>query len=348
MTETQRRGACPAGKPGGASRPHRAASDVVPGDVAFHPVKGLWFLGMLAGAVAGAVFFFSFSALLLFLVSTAIVLLFGHSLGSHRKLVHDSYQCPRWLEYTLVYLGVQVGLAGPIGLLRQHELRDYAQRLPVCHDYLRHGRAVLDRRLVAAVLRVAACSAPREIAARSSASPPIASIAGSSAPGWRSSIPWAILFYCWGGWAFVCWGVCARVTAGVFGHWIIGYLAHNHGDMERVVVRRRRAGPQRPLHSLLTMGECWHNNHHAFPGSARLGLRPGRMGSGLVGVVRPRTPRPGVGNPAARRSSAARRSPASRLHPRAAESHERPRRQTAFPRLVAVRRRRRSSDSRCA
>ena len=23
---------------------------------------------------------------------------------------------------------------------------------------------------------------------------------------------------------------------------------------------------------LITMGECWHNNHHAFPGSARLGI----------------------------------------------------------------------------
>jgi stearoyl-CoA desaturase (delta-9 desaturase) len=53
--------------------------------------------------------------------------------------VHDSYQCPKWLEYTLLYLGVQVGLAGPIGLLRQNELRDYAQRLPTCHHYLRHG-----------------------------------------------------------------------------------------------------------------------------------------------------------------------------------------------------------------
>ncbi len=45
------------------------------------------------------------------------------------------------LEHALVYCGVQVGLAGPIGLLRQHELRDFAQRLPECHDYLRHGRA---------------------------------------------------------------------------------------------------------------------------------------------------------------------------------------------------------------
>jgi hypothetical protein len=60
----------------------------------------------------------------------------------HRKLVHDSYQCPRWLEYLLVYCGVQVGLTGPLGLLHQHDLRDYAQRIPGCHPYLRHGRSM--------------------------------------------------------------------------------------------------------------------------------------------------------------------------------------------------------------
>jgi stearoyl-CoA desaturase (delta-9 desaturase) len=32
--------------------------------------------------------------------------------------------------------------------------------------------------------------------------------------------------------------------------------------------------------SLLTMGECWHNNHHAFPGSARLGLYRGEWDPG--------------------------------------------------------------------
>ena len=35
-----------------------------------------------------------------------------------------------------------------------------------------------------------------------------------------------------------------------------------------------------PWVSLLTMGECWHNNHHAFPGSARLGLHPGEWDPG--------------------------------------------------------------------
>jgi len=28
------------------------------------------------------------------------------------------------------------------------------------------------------------------------------------------------------------------------------------------------------------MGENWHNNHHAFPGSAKLGLEPGQVDPG--------------------------------------------------------------------
>ena len=31
---------------------------------------------------------------------------------------------------------------------------------------------------------------------------------------------------------------------------------------------------------LISMGESWHNNHHAFPGSAKLGLLPGQIDAG--------------------------------------------------------------------
>ena len=85
-------------------------------------------------------------------------------------------------------------------------------------------------------------------------------------------LPWAVLFYAWGGWGFVFWGVCARVTAGVFGHWLIGYFAHNHGGLVHEVRGAVVQGRNIRFISLLTMGECWHNNHHAFPGSAKLGL----------------------------------------------------------------------------
>jgi stearoyl-CoA desaturase (delta-9 desaturase) len=278
------------GMPESLARHRVSAGDlaaVCDGQVRYAPVKSFWFIGMLAGALIGGPLAFSWGAFAIFLVSTALVLLFGHSLGSHRKLVHNSYQCPKWLEYAFVYLGVQVGLAGPIGLLRQHELRDFAQRLPRCHDYLRHGRGpwrdawwqlncelVLDRPpQIRIEKRIAEDRYFRFLEHT-----------------WMAQqLPWALLLLVAGGWGFVFWGVCARVTAGVFGHWLIGYLAHNHGDLVREVRGAAVQGRNIRFTSLLTMGECWHNNHHAYPGAARLGLAPGEWDPGwwvLTGLER--------------------------------------------------------------
>jgi stearoyl-CoA desaturase (delta-9 desaturase) len=255
-----------------------ALEAVCHGRVRWAPAKSLWFLAMLGGAVVGGAVTFSWPALGLFVGSTASVLLLGHSLGSHRKLVHDSFQCPKWLEYLLVWFGVQVGLAGPLGLLRQHDLRDFAQRLPRCHAYLRHGSSpwrdawwqlncelVLDR------------SPDIRIEPRIADDPFYRFLERT----WMvQHLPVALLFFVWGDWGFVFWGVCARVTAGVFGHWLIGYLAHNHGGIVREVRGAAVQGRNVRFTSLLTMGECWHNNHHAYPGSARLGLAPGEWDPG--------------------------------------------------------------------
>lgn len=248
------------------------------GRVAWEPVRSLWFAAMAAGATVGGALTFSWGAFALFAVSTAAVLLLGHSLGMHRKLIHDSFACPKWLEYLLVYCGVQVGLAGPIALVRTHDLRDYAQRLPHCHDYLAHRRGWL---------RDAWWQLHCELRLRA---PPRIEIEPRIAEDrfyrflqrtwmWQH-LPWALGFYAAGGWGWVFWGVCARVTAGVFGHWLIGYFAHNRGGMHFEVRGAAVQGRNVRFASLLTMGECWHNNHHAFPGSARLGLYPGEWDPG--------------------------------------------------------------------
>jgi fatty-acid desaturase len=70
----------------------------------------------------------------------------------------------------------------------------------------------------------------------------------------------ALLFVC-GDWAFVFWGVCARITAAAFGHRAIGHLAHNHGELVREIRGAAVQGRNVRFASLLTMGECWHNNH---------------------------------------------------------------------------------------
>jgi stearoyl-CoA desaturase (delta-9 desaturase) len=253
------------------------------GAVRFAPVKALWFSTMLGTWLGAGLYTVSFSAVALFLVTTGLVLLLGHSLGSHRRLIHGSYECPRWLEYLFVYFGVLVGLDGPIGLLRQHELRDYAQRLPTCHDYLRHGRSFWQDGWWQLFCKLHLRNPPRiRIEPR---------IAGDRfyvflQRTWMAQqIPWALLFYAWGGWSFVVWGVCARVTAGVGGHWLIGYFAHNRGGMHFAVRDAAVQGHNVRFTSLLTMGECWHNNHHAFPGSAKLGLHPGEWDPGWWTLV---------------------------------------------------------------
>jgi sn-1 stearoyl-lipid 9-desaturase len=262
-----------------AHRMHAAdIRSVVDGRVRWDAPKSLWFLTMLAGATIGGAVTFSWGAFALFVVTTATVLLLGHSVGMHRKLIHDSFQCPRWLEYALVYCGVQVGLAGPLGLLRTHDLRDYAQRLPECHDYLAHRRTPWQDAWWQLNCRLDLAAPPSlRLETR---------VANDRFYQWLDRtwmwqhLPWALAFFALGGWGYVFWGVCARVTAGVGGHWIIGYFAHNHGPMHVHVRGAAVQGHNVPFTALLTMGECWHNNHHAYPGSARLGIREGEWDPG--------------------------------------------------------------------
>jgi stearoyl-CoA desaturase (delta-9 desaturase) len=64
------------------------------------------------------------------------------------------------------------------------------------------------------------------------------------------------------------------------GHWLIGHFAHNKGRSHYEITNAAVQGRNIPFTSLLTMGESWHNNHHAFPGSARLGLFAGEWDPG--------------------------------------------------------------------
>jgi fatty-acid desaturase len=259
------------------------SSDVVNGRVVWSPVKSLWWLVATTVAIVGGAATISWSALALFLSVTAAVLLFGHSLGSHRKLIHDSFQCPKWLEYALVYAGVQVGLSGPLGLARQHDLRDYAQRQQDCHDYLRHGRAFWADGWWQLHCELRLDNPPSDALPAALSQDRFYQFLERT---WMlQQIPPAILLYCWGGWAFVIWGVFARISAGVTGHWLIGHFAHNHGSLHNQVNGAAVQGRNVKFASLLTMGESWHNNHHAYPGSARLGLYPGEWDPGWWTLV---------------------------------------------------------------
>lgn len=247
-----------------------ASTSPVEGVVRWAPVKSIWIGAMTLVALVGAPFLFNWSAFAIFLGLSAITLCAGHSVGMHRRLIHNSFACPLWLEYVMVYSGVLVGMAGPFGLMRQHDLRDWAQRQPLCHDYLCHRRGFWRDAWWQLHCDLDLARPPRfQLEPR---------LQHDRVYRWMErtwmwqQAPLALILFALGGWSWVVWGIAARVTACVTGHWLVGYFAHNEGPMRWRVNGAGVQGHDVPLAALLSMGESWHNNHHAFPGSARLGL----------------------------------------------------------------------------
>jgi stearoyl-CoA desaturase (delta-9 desaturase) len=93
-------------------------------------------------------------------------------------------------------------------------------------------------------------------------------------------LPVAFVLFALGGWAWVFWGVCLRVAVGLHGHWFIGHLAHRRGALDWKIEGLPVQGYNIRGMGLLTFGEGWHNNHHAFPSSAKLGLEKGQSDPG--------------------------------------------------------------------
>lgn len=262
-----------------------AQTDSLSGKVTWSAEKSLWYLGNLCIALVGGILTFSLVNFSVFATLTVITLCLGHSLGTHRRLVHNSYQCPLWLEYIFVHLGILIGMAGPLGTLEQHDLRDWAQRKPECHPYLRHGKGFLHDGWWQLNCELRLDHPPKFKAEARVANDPLYQFMERY---WMlMQLPWAIGLYLMGGLDWVIWGVCARVSVSLTGHWLIGHFAHNHGPKDWWVEGAAVQGHNIPFTGLITMGECWHNNHHAFPGSAKLGLFPGQSDPGwwvLVGL----------------------------------------------------------------
>jgi stearoyl-CoA desaturase (delta-9 desaturase) len=69
--------------------------------------------------------------------------------------------------------------------------------------------------------------------------------------------------------SFVVWGIFVRITVSMLVLYLFGYFAHNSGSRDWHLNGHAVQGHNVPYIGLLTMGESWHNHHHAFPGSAK-------------------------------------------------------------------------------
>jgi stearoyl-CoA desaturase (Delta-9 desaturase) len=255
-----------------------ARTDPLTGVIRWTPGKSLWIGTMTALAVVLGPLTFAWDALLLFIIASGVTLCFGHSVGMHRRLIHKSSECPRWVEYVCVYLGALVGMAGPFGMIRLHDFRDWAQRQPACHDFSCHRAGFWRDGWWQMHCRLVLDHPPRF-----QLEPRLANDAFYNAIErtwmWQQA-PWSVLFYAVGGWSWVVWEIFVRVAVCVTGHWLVGHFAHRQGGQNWIIDGVAVQGYNVRFAGFISMGEGWHNNHHAFPESARLGLFPGEIDLG--------------------------------------------------------------------
>lgn len=258
---------------------HASATEGVP---VLDPAKAIWNGSMALATVVLAVPLFSWGAFALFLGTTYVSLLVGHSVGMHRMMIHRTFTCAKPLERALIYVGTLVGVAGPFGIVRIHDTRDWAQRQPACHAFFDHSRPFPADLIWQLGYRFRFARPPILTIEPRFAADPVYRFLDAT---WRwQQLPVAALLFAIGGWGWVVWGVCARVFVSSAGHWTITYICHNPRlgpgtGRWRVEGAAVQASNLRGM-GLVTYGECWHNNHHAFPESARIGLDHGQLDPG--------------------------------------------------------------------
>lgn len=258
----------------------RCDSSAVEGKVVWAPVKSLWYTFMLVAGLIGGGLYCSSVAVAVFLFLSVVTLCLGHSVGIHRLLIHRSFETFSWLEYLLVYLGTLVGMAGPMGMFRIHEIRDWQQNQKDCHSFAKHDvgfwRDAIWQMHCEQIL-----TRPPDLQIEKRVTDDKFYRWLEATWPWQQ-LPLAIVLYAAGGLGVVFWGVCLRIAVSLTGHWCVVHIAHTRGERPYVLENIAIDGRNVRGFGLLTFGECWHNNHHAFPRSARMGHRADEIDPGWL------------------------------------------------------------------
>jgi fatty-acid desaturase/radical SAM superfamily enzyme YgiQ (UPF0313 family) len=219
-----------------------------------------------AGAVA-ALFVFSWKALALAVLLWWIVGSLGIGMGYHRLLTHRGYKTPKWMEYVLTVCGTLALEGGPIPWVATHRLhhqntdREGDPHSPRDGGFWAHMGWVLTGKSMQ----------------RHSAEllPYVPELRKDRFHRWISRWHWvpitilAVFLLAVGGWRCVLWGIFLRTVIGLHSTWLVNSATHMWG---RQRFRTRDHSRNSLWVALLTFGEGWHNNHHAYPQSARHGM----------------------------------------------------------------------------
>ena len=226
-----------------------------------------WIILMHAGLLA-APFTFTWRAFFLFVFLSWLTGGIGITLCYHRLLTHGSFKVPKLLEYFLTFCGVLSSEGGPINWVARHRIhhaypdteRDpHSPRQgfwwshmfwlfkynPLFDDYENYSPWAKDL-----------------------ARDPFHRFLNNTHGLYQILL--GIGLYFWGGLPFLIWGLFVRTVFVYHITWFVNSATHKWGYQNYAV-----NDDSRNLWwvALLSFGEGWHNNHHAFQRSARHGLK---------------------------------------------------------------------------
>ena len=216
---------------------------------------------------AAALFYFSWQNLLVFLVLSYLAESLGVGIGYHRLLTHRSFKAPKWLEYTLTTLGTLSIQNGAIDWVTTHRLHHAHTETDHDPHSPRHGAFWAH---VGWIFRGTAQQ--HDEATVKHYVPDLLKDKFHvflSRYYYVPSIVLGLILMAAGGWTMVLWGIFLRTVFGWHSTWLVNSATHLWGTRR---FETKDDSTNNGLIAVLSFGEGWHNNHHAFPRSAKHGL----------------------------------------------------------------------------
>jgi sn-2 palmitoyl-lipid 9-desaturase len=227
------------------------------------------FFGAVHALALLAPYFFSWSALGVAIFLHWLLGSIGICLGYHRLLTHRSFQVPKPLEYAIAIIGAMALQGGPIFWVAGHRMH-HLHTEDINLDPYSAQKGFWWSHILWLFYPKA------EFFNYASYKRYAPDLERDPFYRWLNrnflllQIPLGIILYLLGGWSFVWYGLIVRTVLLWHSTWLINSASHMTG--------------YRSFHSednsrnlwwaaLLTYGEGWHNNHHAYPNVAKAGWK---------------------------------------------------------------------------
>jgi stearoyl-CoA desaturase (delta-9 desaturase) len=211
---------------------------------------------------------FTWPAFWVFFVLQFVTGLFGITLCYHRLLTHRSFHVPKWLEYFLTWCGVLALQGGPIKWISTHRVHHaFSDRPQDPHSPTKGFWWAHMLWLFAYDETIDHPQKYQRYAPELARDPVHAWLERTQV---FHTILIGIVLYAWGGMPFLVWGLFFRTAFVYHCTWLVNSAAHLWGYQS---YNTNEGSQNNWWVALLSYGEGWHNNHHAYLHSAAHGLR---------------------------------------------------------------------------